>query len=121
MSSSPTAWDVTYDLLRSLGLTTVFGNPGPTEQTLTHCAFRCRGDALPEQEREALLDTLEAWFDHGGSAERAARALYVHPNTVRQRLREVEQRTGRLVTEPRVAAELCIALETTRRAAKPEP
>ena len=25
--------DVTYDLLRSLGLTTVFGNPGSTEQT----------------------------------------------------------------------------------------
>ncbi|HEV2258343.1 MAG TPA: thiamine pyrophosphate-binding protein, partial [Streptosporangiaceae bacterium] len=24
---------VTYDLLRSLGLTTVFGNPGSTEQT----------------------------------------------------------------------------------------
>lgn len=33
MSSSPTVWDVTYDLLRSLGLTTVFGNPGSTEQT----------------------------------------------------------------------------------------
>ena len=25
--------EVTYDLLRSLGLTTVFGNPGSTEQT----------------------------------------------------------------------------------------
>src|SRR5689334_19853562 len=25
--------DVTYDLLRTLGLTTVFGNPGSTEQT----------------------------------------------------------------------------------------
>jgi benzoylformate decarboxylase len=24
---------VTYDLLRSLGLTTVFGNPGSTEET----------------------------------------------------------------------------------------
>ncbi|OBH60904.1 benzoylformate decarboxylase [Mycobacterium mantenii] len=33
MSSSPTVWDVTYELLRSLGLTTVFGNPGSTEQT----------------------------------------------------------------------------------------
>ncbi|WP_155762970.1 hypothetical protein [Mycobacterium colombiense] len=33
MPSSPTVWDVTYDLLRSLGLTTVFGNPGSTEQT----------------------------------------------------------------------------------------
>src|SRR6202453_3672206 len=28
----PTVWDVTYNLLRSLGLTTIFGNPGSTEQ-----------------------------------------------------------------------------------------
>lgn len=33
MSAQPTVWDVTYDLLRTLGLTTVFGNPGSTEQT----------------------------------------------------------------------------------------
>jgi PucR C-terminal helix-turn-helix domain/GGDEF-like domain len=72
-------------------------------------------DDLPDHEREALLDTLEAWFDHGGSAERAAQQLYVHPNTVRQRLRKLEHRTGRLVTEPRAAAELCIALQTARR------
>ena len=29
----PTVHDVTFDLLRTLGLTTVFGNPGSTEQT----------------------------------------------------------------------------------------
>jgi hypothetical protein len=34
---------------------------------------------------------------------------------VRQRLRKLEHRTGRLVTEPRAAAELCIALQTARR------
>src|ERR1700729_2460182 len=28
----PTVWDVTYNLLRKLGLTTIFGNPGSTEQ-----------------------------------------------------------------------------------------
>ena len=33
MTSQPTVWDVAYDLLRELGLTTVFGNPGSTEQT----------------------------------------------------------------------------------------
>jgi benzoylformate decarboxylase len=33
MTSQPTVWDVTYDLLRELGLTTMFGNPGSTEQT----------------------------------------------------------------------------------------
>jgi benzoylformate decarboxylase len=33
MTNQPTVRDVTYDLLRTLGLTTVFGNPGSTEET----------------------------------------------------------------------------------------
>src|SRR6476660_7828816 len=33
MADKRTVRDVTYDLLRSLGLTTVFGNPGSTEAT----------------------------------------------------------------------------------------
>src|SRR6201982_2076067 len=33
MADKRTVRDVTYDLLRSLGLTTVFGNPGSTEET----------------------------------------------------------------------------------------
>jgi benzoylformate decarboxylase len=33
MGNAQTVHDVTYDLLRSLGLKTVFGNPGSTEQT----------------------------------------------------------------------------------------
>jgi benzoylformate decarboxylase len=28
----PTVWAATYDLLRALKLTTIFGNPGSTEQ-----------------------------------------------------------------------------------------
>ena len=34
MAENSTVRSVTYDLLRSLGLTTVFGNPGSTEETL---------------------------------------------------------------------------------------
>jgi benzoylformate decarboxylase len=33
MTAAKTVHEVTYDLLRELGLTTVFGNPGSTEQT----------------------------------------------------------------------------------------
>src|SRR4029077_14924588 len=33
MADQKTVYDVTYDLLRALGLTTVFGNPGSTEET----------------------------------------------------------------------------------------
>ena len=34
-----------------------------------------------------LLETLAAYFEHGSSIEATARALFVHPNTVRYRLR----------------------------------
>lgn len=33
MAEMKSIHEVTYDLLRTLGLTTVFGNPGSTEQT----------------------------------------------------------------------------------------
>jgi len=42
----------------------------------------------------SLLDTLEAYLGTGRSLEAAARALYVHPNTVRYRLRRVTDVTG---------------------------
>ena len=40
-----TVWSATYDLLRALQLTTVFGNPGSTEQPLWQTAsHKQRGD-----------------------------------------------------------------------------
>ncbi|MGF7234860.1 MAG: PucR family transcriptional regulator, partial [Frankia sp.] len=36
-----------------------------------------------------LLDTVGAYLDLGASLEATARALYLHPNTVRYRLRKV--------------------------------
>ena len=42
----------------------------------------------------ALLETLEAYLGTGRSLEAAARTLYVHPNTVRYRLRRVTDVTG---------------------------
>ena len=41
-----------------------------------------------------LLETLDAFFAAGGVLESAARSLYVHPNTVRYRLRRVGEVTG---------------------------
>src|SRR5690606_993414 len=42
----------------------------------------------------SLLETLSAYIEHGRSLEGAARVLYVHPNTVRYRLRKVAEVTG---------------------------
>lgn len=66
---------------------------------------------LPAEQSAVLLETLTAWLDNGGSAESAARQMYCHPNTVRQRLRKLESCTGRSLADPRAAAELSLALQ----------
>jgi hypothetical protein len=71
--------------------------------------------ALPAEDRELLLSTFGAWLDGGGSAQEAAKLLFVHPNTVRYRLRRFEELTGRTLTDPRHAAELSLAYEVDQR------
>jgi DNA-binding PucR family transcriptional regulator len=70
-------------------------------------------DDLPDDDREVLLDTLAAWSTHNGSATETAEHLYCHPNTVRHRLRRIEERTSRSLNDPRAVAELLLALEAT--------
>jgi len=65
----------------------------------------------------ATLDTVSAFFDHGGSMEGTARALYVHPNTVRYRLRRASEATGLTPTDPRDAYTYRIALTLGRLSA----
>lgn len=77
-------------------------------------AARVLGPVLALADRARLLDTLECWFDAGGSAAEAAQRLFCHPNTVRYRLRRVEELTGRKLTDPRAVAELSAALQALR-------
>jgi DNA-binding PucR family transcriptional regulator len=42
----------------------------------------------------ALLDTVMTYLEQGNSLEATARLLFVHPNTVRYRLRRVTEMTG---------------------------
>ncbi|POY31727.1 PucR family transcriptional regulator [Mycobacterium kansasii] len=74
-----------------------------------------RLDGLPNEERATLLDTFQAWLRAGGSANQAAATIFCHPNTVRHRLRRIEELTGRLLSRPTDLAELCLALEVQRR------
>jgi DNA-binding PucR family transcriptional regulator len=71
---------------------------------------------LPAAERARLLQTLEHWYAAAGSATDAARSLFVHPNTVRYRLRRVEELTARSLSDPRAAADIRVALLAVRRA-----
>jgi hypothetical protein len=63
---------------------------------------------------DVLLLTLTAFFAHGGSLEATARALFVHANTVRYRLRQVGDLTGETPTESRGAFTLQVALALGR-------
>ncbi|GEL25177.1 PucR family transcriptional regulator [Pseudonocardia sulfidoxydans NBRC 16205] len=63
-----------------------------------------------------LWRTLAAYLDGGGSLEACARALFVHPNTVRYRLRRVSDLTGRSPADPRDAQVLRAALLAGRLA-----
>ncbi|MFE2937625.1 PucR family transcriptional regulator [Streptomyces sp. NPDC059255] len=78
-------------------------------------------DQAPEHDRALLLGTFGAWLDAGGSADRAATALFCHPNTVRHRLRRLQDRTGRTLSHPRDLAELTLAFEIDRRIPDPAP
>lgn len=82
-------------------------------QTSRDLAERVLGDVmrLPEDERRVLLATVHQWFEAGGSTVRAAAALYCHRNTVRYRLRRIEDITGFKVDDPRDAAQLYLALQ----------
>ena len=68
----------------------------------------------------ALSDTLDAFLDSGGAIEACARKLFVHPNTVRYRLKRIADFTGRDPTVPRDAYVLRVAT-TVGRLAYPTP
>jgi DNA-binding PucR family transcriptional regulator len=62
----------------------------------------------------ALLETVETYLEAGGVLETCARLLFVHPNTVRYRLRKATEITGHNANLPRDALVLRIALAVGR-------
>jgi hypothetical protein len=66
------------------------------------------------REDPAFIATLESYLERTGSVEGAARALFVHPNTVRYRLRRVTDITGLSASSPRDSWTLRLALTLGR-------
>jgi DNA-binding PucR family transcriptional regulator len=64
----------------------------------------------------ALVETLAAFLEQTSSLEGTARALFVHPNTVRYRLRRVAEVSGYTPSDPRHALTLRLALALGRLA-----
>lgn len=69
---------------------------------------------LRRDEQDLLLDTLETWLATAGSATVTAQRLFVHPNTVRHRLRRIAEHTGRDLDDPAALAELTTAVHALR-------
>lgn len=61
-----------------------------------------------------LLDTCVGFLDAGSSTEATARAMYIHPNTVRYRLKRVQELTGYNPTDARGAYVLRLAITLGR-------
>ena len=72
-------------------------------------------DSIPKKERITLLETFGVWLDSAGSAQKASEQLFVHRNTVHQRLRKLEMYTGQDLGDPRSAALITLAFEIDRR------
>ena len=61
-----------------------------------------------------LLHTLAAFLDHGGRWQETADALHVHINTLRHRLKRVEELTGRSLASTADRVDLFLALRVHR-------
>ncbi|HEX2233074.1 MAG TPA: helix-turn-helix domain-containing protein, partial [Thermoleophilaceae bacterium] len=67
-------------------------------------------EAETERSRERLAATLDAWLRHRGRTEEVARALHVHPQTVRYRLGRLRELFGDRLDDPEGRFELELAL-----------
>ncbi len=66
------------------------------------------------EEGAQLEDAVAAYLDHGMRLEAAARSAYVHPNTMRNRLRRFEEVSGVSLRDPAGLAEVWWALAHQR-------
>ena len=70
--------------------------------------------ADPGRSGAELVDTLATFFDQGASVEASARALFVHANTVRYRLKRIQENTGYAPLDARDGYVLRLALTLGR-------
>jgi hypothetical protein len=69
---------------------------------------------LRPAQQDILAETLLAWLRHAGNARLAAAELHVHPQTVRYRLRQINDLFGAMLAEPGSRFDLELALRARR-------
>jgi hypothetical protein len=89
------------------------GEP-PARRLLADRVYRRLRDDHPD-----LLETAGAFLEAGSALEATGRVLFVHPNTVRYRLRRIDEIVGLDLTRPRDAWVAQVALALGRMAEQP--
>jgi hypothetical protein len=70
-------------------------------------------------QRDRIAETLLAWLQLGQNAAEVAHQMHVHPQTVRYRLRQIQQLFGDQLRDPDLRFELQVALRARRLLAGP--
>lgn len=87
------------------------------EPMLDHLRSRALAplDAVSEQQRGRLAETLLAWLLNGSNVPDAAARLHIHPQTVRYRLRQLEKVFGEALHDPGTRLDLILALTSAQK------
>ena len=88
----------------------------PVAQRVAVAEERARGG-----NGEELLRSLEAFLEHHGNWEAAARALFCHRHTLRYRMSRVEELTGRRMDRVENRIEFWLALRGRELLGDPQP
>jgi hypothetical protein len=113
-------------VLRALEHSDQSDPPLDTDVRLADLVVRADGEALADlrervlapmrhlrpRTQEKLIETLRAWLLHQGRRDAIARALFVHPQTVRYRLGQLEELYGDRLRDPDTIKDMTIALAT---------
>jgi len=119
----PAAARITMQALQLAHAWTQAPRPVSTHELLPERALAGDADAQKElidrvflvlAAESNLLQTLACFLEESPSLEATARTLFIHPNTVRYRLRRVTELTGLSAQDPRDAYSLRIALTLGR-------
>jgi hypothetical protein len=72
-------------------------------------------------QQDMVAETLLAWLQNAGNARLAAGQLHVHPQTVRYRLRQIQELFGPVLADPGARFELEVALRARELHRHPAP
>lgn len=111
LTSNPASPVVRVDLMGLTGLLLTHGAP----ESLQAFARQVLGELLePTDTSLESLRTLQVWLDSGCSGPEAAAALHLHPNTIKYRLRNIENHLGGSLRDPAMLTEVRLALDIAR-------